>query len=167
MKPYRLKYFIFLFLLLAAFRARSQADNNADNGSTVIIMGTPLGTDNSFGNLSSQAIPPPSNIISQTNVPPPPEQQQLAPKEENIDPTLENGFHMRYQIASPGSVERMTSLGNSSASAYSASASYSSGAKVHHHSSLSEKSFNFKKKFRAWFPKRKKKYRPTLCEKFK
>ena len=164
MKPYKLKYFIFYLLLLIAFRARSQADNNADNGSTVIIMGNPLANDNSLGNLPPSN--PNTNVISQTNVPPPPAQQQLAPIEENIEPTLENGFHMRYQIASPASVERLSTVG-SSAYAGSGGSSYSGGVKAKHHASVSEMSFNFRKKFRAWFPKRKKKYHPTLCEKFK
>lgn len=161
MKFVRFKYSIFWLLLFTAVRARSQADNNADNGSTTVTI---------VGSLVNDSNLPPSNAINQANVPPPPEQQQLAPIEDNIEPTLENGFHMRYQIQSPGSVERMSTLGSSTTSyaGGSAAASVSSGGvKAHHRFTLTEWSFNFKKKCKTWFPHRKKKYHPTLCEKFR
>ncbi|MCW3085221.1 MAG: hypothetical protein JWP12_2587 [Bacteroidetes bacterium] len=157
MKTFRLKYLIFLNLLLVAFRASAQPDNNTNNDATVTIVGNI--PDNNDNNL-------PGNYSTQTtnDQPPPPAQQQLAPKNDNIEPTIENGFHMRYQIQSPGSAERMVSVGSSSAGG----SSVSSGAKSKRHAvSLAERSFNFKKKFKNWCPHRKKKYHPTLCEKFK
>ena len=159
MKTSRLKYLIFLNLLLVAFRASAQPDNNTNNDATVTIVGNI--PDNNDNNL-------PGNYSTQTtnDQPPPPQQQQLAPNADNIEPTLENGFHMRYQIQSPGSAERMTSVGSSGYTAGSSSVA-GSGKSKRHGSTLSEWSFNFKKKFKNWCPHRKKKYHPSLCEKFK
>jgi hypothetical protein len=138
--------------MLAVFCVKSQNDNSE---ATVTIIGNPVENEN-LGNL------PVNNF--QTNQPPPPEQQQYAPKQENIEPTIENGFHMRYQIENPASVERVSNAGTSSSSSYSSSG----GAKSRRHViSMTQRSFNFKKKFKNLMPKRKKKYHPTLCEKFR
>jgi hypothetical protein len=128
-----------------------------DNEATVTIVGNPVNIDNignQFNNVN----------VYQTNDPPPPAQQQFANPDQNIEPTLENGFHMRFQLESPGSVERISGVSSS----YSGgSSSAAAGRSRKHTTSLAQKSFNFKKKLKKWIPERKKKYHPTLCEKFR
>lgn len=150
--------------MLFAMHVHSQS---ANNDAIVTIVGNPVdNTDNNSNQFAN------SNSVNQSNLPPPPAQQEYAPIEQNIEPTLENGFHMRFQLESPGSVERMNTINNSgSATTYApGSSGYSgtSGAKVKRHSAtIAERSFNFKKKMKTVLPKRKKKYHPTLCEKFR
>lgn len=154
-KKLRFKYLIFCSSMFFAFEVFSQSANN-----DAIV--TIIGNDNNDNNVGNQF----SNYTIQNNNPPPPEQQQFAPTNDNIEPTLENGFHMRFQIESPASVERMSSIGSSSG--FSSGGSSSGGLKTKKHSvSIAERSFNFKKKLKNWLPKRKKKYHPTLCEKFR
>jgi hypothetical protein len=153
-KKLKLKYLVFNSLMLVPFGAFCQ-----NNEATVTIVGNPVDNDNQGNQYSNY----------QTNQPPPPAQQELAPLEQNIEPTLENGFHMRFQLESPGSVERLNavSASSSSSSSYSGSGG-GTGLKVKKHSvSMAQRSFNFKKKLKNWMPKRKKTYRPTLCEKFR
>ena len=153
-KNTRLLYCLFCSLFFLSLRVFSQS---ANNDAVVTIIGNPALSnvntlDNNIGNGNYYQ--------QQANEPPAPAQQQFAETNQNVEPSLENGFHMRFQVTSPQSVERVTSYGSSSSS--------SSGAKVKKHAvSLSERSFNFKKKFKNWFPHLKKKYRPTLCEKFR
>ncbi|MCW3071045.1 MAG: hypothetical protein JWO44_935 [Bacteroidetes bacterium] len=160
MKNFRLTYLFFSSFTLASLCGYSQ-----NNEATVTIVGNPVDNDPTGNQFS--------NINYQTNAPPPPPaQQEFAPVNENIEPTLENGFHMRFQIESPGSVERLSGAGtstpSSSGSYYSAGSGGGSGAKVRKRAiSMTERSFNFKKKLKNWMPKRKKKYHPTLCEKFR
>jgi hypothetical protein len=154
-KSIRLKYLIFCSLLPINFCLLAQ-----NNDATITIVGNPLETDNNIGNNFN-------NNASQTVQPPPPSQQQLAPIDQNIEPTLENGFHMRFQLEYPASVERVTTSTASSVS-YSSGGGNSGGMKIKKKSiSMTERSFNFKKKLKNWLPKRKKKYHPTLCEKFR
>lgn len=150
--------------MLFAIEVQSQS---ANNDAIVTIVGNPVDNNDNNGNQFAN-----SNIANQTNLPPPPAQQQYAPIEQNIEPTLENGFHMRFQLESPGSVERLNTVsGSSSATTYAAGSSGysgSGGAKVKRRSAtMAERSFNFKKKVKTVLPKRKKRYHPTLCEKFR
>jgi hypothetical protein len=154
-KRFRLTYLFFLSLILASVCASAQ-----NNEATVTIVGNSVENDNQGSQYSNY----------QSNEPPPPAQQQFAPTVENIEPTLENGFHMRFQIESPGSVERLNPVNSSgsSSSYYSAGSGGGSGMRVKKHSiSMTERTFNAKKKIKNWMPKRKKKYHPTLCEKFR
>lgn len=139
--------------MLFSFSLRAQ-----NNEATVTIVGNPIEADN-IGNNFANAL--------QEKQPPPPVYQQLATTDQNIEPTLENGFHMRFQLESPASVERVTNVGSSSSS-YSSGSGSGGGTKARKHTiSMNERSFNFKKKLKNWLPKRKKKYHPTLCEKFR
>jgi hypothetical protein len=148
---FKFKYLISCCLALISFSAFSQNNEEA----TVTIIGNAI--DNNIGNQFNPV---------QAKEPPPPEQQQYAPINQNIEPTLENGFHMRFQVEGSGSSDRGNSVGSSSVS-YGGSGA-GGGARVHKHSaSLSERTFNFKKKLKNKIPKRKKKYHPTLCEKFR
>lgn len=154
MKKIKIKYLFFHLFVFASICVYSQ-----NNEATVTIVGNPVDNDNNQGNQFQ-------NNRYQSN-PPAPAQQQFAPVNENIEPTLENGFHMRFQIESPGSVERLSGVSSSSAS-YAAGSGGASSVRLKKRSvSLAERNFNLKKKMKNWLPKRKKKYHPTLCEKFR
>ena len=145
MRKFRLKYLVFHFLLLVAFSVHSQS-----NEATVTIIG------NALNNTGNQFNP------VQNNEPPPPEQRQFSTTDQNIEPTLENGFHMRFQVESNAAVKE-----NSMASSGSSSG-IGGGIKAHKRLiNFSQRTFNAKKKIRNKLPKRKKKYHPTLCEKFR
>jgi hypothetical protein len=143
-------YLFFHSFIFASLTAYCQ-----NNEATVTIVGNPVDQGNQYSNAY------------QTNEPPPPAQQQFATTEQNIEPTLENGFHMRFQLESPGSVERINSV-NTASSFSSGSGAGGAGVKVKKRSvSISERTFNVKKKLKNKMPKFKKKYHPTLCEKFR
>jgi hypothetical protein len=157
-KKFKLKYLFFHLFLLASLSAFCQ-----NNEATVTIVGNSSDNDNNGNQYSGNA--------NQTNAPPPPAQQEFAPVDQNIEPTLENGFHMRFQIENPASVERLSSVSSSyagSSSSYSGGGGGGSAVKARKRAvTMTERSFNFKKRLRSWLPKRKKKYHPTLCEKFR
>lgn len=97
----------------------------------------------------------------------PQKDQQLATP-QNIEPTFENGFHIRYDVNEPEKVdERPGSTGYEYAS-IAAGSGGGSGMKVKrkHNASFTERTFHFKKKVKTWIPKRKKKYRPNVCGRF-
>lgn len=145
------------------FAVVSVHSQSANTDAIVTIIGNPADNNVNDNNVNVNYA---NNMANQPKDPPPPQQQQLAPVDQNIEPTLENGFHMRFQIESPGSVERMTSVSTSTGSSGGSAAS--SGGKARKHAvTMAERSFNMKKKLKNWLPKRKKKYHPTLCEKFR
>jgi hypothetical protein len=96
-------------------------------------------------------------------------EQELTAQNQNIEPTLENGFHMRFELNSQQAVEPAIIAGYSmpsNSSSSSASGSSSSGKVKRHSPTMAERTFNAKKRFRSWMPKRKKKYHPHLCGRF-
>jgi hypothetical protein len=148
-----------LFLTGWGLNAKAQAG-------VTIVGGTLNNSNQQLGNSNDQLnvhdfINNDANPYADNNTNPPPSQNQVAGlnKEDNIEPTLENGFHMRFEMTSPSISER-------SGSGYM-SAGGGSGAKAKKHvTTLTERSFNAKKKIRGILPKRKKKYRPHLCGRF-
>ncbi len=93
----------------------------------------------------------------------PPEHQTIINDNQNVVvPSLENGFHMRFEITYAKPAERL-----GGASFATSSYNYEEYEKAEKRTvSLAERKFNAKKKLRKWLPKRKKKYRPTLCGRF-
>ncbi len=146
LKSSSLKYYsIFTFLLLS-FGLLAQPNNQA----VVTIIGDPVGNaEQSNYNPYQQQLnnPPPSQAYAETNV--------------LIEPTLENGFHMRFEVGS----NQSESSFNSKPSLPSSGGSTSVKAKKRQ-PSISERSFNVKKRLKSWLPKRKKRYRPNLCGRF-
>lgn len=144
------KYCAFIALIPISVSVTAQ-QNNYSNQAVVTIIGNPAGENNGTGNdfdLNRGNTNPYSNNVA------PPEQAYQNQTVMLIEPTLENGFHTRMQIgSSQQSYER------------SSSPSYSGEARKHK-TSLSERTFNIKKRFKAWLPKRKKRYRPHLCGRF-
>ena len=94
-------------------------------------------------------------------------QQQLTASNNTIEPSLENGFHVRFEVNSQQAVEPTSIAGFAPVSSANSGSSYSSSGKVKKHgTSISEVAFNIKKKIRSKVPKRKKKYHPHLCGRF-
>ncbi|HRG37528.1 MAG TPA: hypothetical protein PK289_03265 [Bacteroidia bacterium] len=133
---------------------------NGQSGSnaTVTIIGGDAEVENSNPG-------PPSTLQS-----PPVNGAQLA-EPQNIEPTLENSFHIRYRIDTPQKQEEtqaVTEYASISAGGVSISSGSSSGTKAKRRRipTMTERTFNFKKRYRAWMPKHKKKYRPNVCGRF-
>lgn len=144
------KYSAFVALFCAASVTDAQ-QTNTTNQAVVTIIGSPNGenTGNEF-DLNSNT----DNNPYETNAAPPQQQAYDNQTTMLIEPSLENGFHTRMQIAS-----------SQQSYEHSSTPSYSGEARKHK-TSLSEHSFNLKKRLKAWLPKRKKKYRPHLCGRF-
>ena len=158
MAPKPKYYFCTILLFTIALTTFSQ---NVSNNATVTIIGdpvseTPVNTSGSGGNPYINASTPPAN------------DQQLATP-QNIDPTFENGFHIRYDVVESQQVEeRPSSTGYEYASITSGGSSSTGvkSVKKKRVMTMTERSFNLKKRFKAWMPKRKKKYRPNVCGRF-
>ena len=92
---------------------------------------------------------------------------------QNIEPTLENGFHVRFELNQASQeydIQKADNpaviVGISSGSTSSSGGGASVGKPKKHNTTLSERSFNTKKKLKTWLPKRKKRYHPHLCGRF-
>jgi hypothetical protein len=128
----------------------------AQSNNTVTIIGDPVSETSAGGNDSGG-----SNPYSQ-KAPPGKEQELASPR--NIEPTFENGFHIRYEMTEPEkTIERP-----STEYASIAPGSGGSGTRIKkkHVTTFTERTFYFKKKVKTWMPKRKKKYRPNVCGRF-
>lgn len=152
MKSSALKYYsFFLFILLSKVFFAQQ-----DNQSVVTIIGDPIGNDNGSGNNFNP-------YQQQANMPPP-QNQELIQTNMLIEPSLDNGFHMRFEVG----VDQ-TEVNSFSSKPSLSSSSSSGGVSVKvkkRQPSLNERSFNLKKRLKSWLPKRKKRYRPNLCGRF-
>lgn len=96
-----------------------------------------------------------------------PEKDQQLASPQHVEPTFENGFHIRYDVTEPEKVdERAGTTGYEYASI--AAGGGGSGVKVKrkHIITFTERTFTFRKKVKTWMPKRKKKYRPNVCGRF-
>ncbi|MES2286317.1 MAG: hypothetical protein V4547_11565 [Bacteroidota bacterium] len=116
-----------------------------------IIGDDPIQTNNTHDFINT-------NPYNQTEAPP--DQKQQVQKNQNIEPTLENGFHMRFEVSSSQPIAQM---GSSSFS--SAGEDYEKKVK-RRGKKLNERSLNIKKRLKRALPARKKKYRPTICGRF-
>jgi hypothetical protein len=98
-----------------------------------------------------------------------PQMQQEMTQQGNIEPTLENGFHARFELNSPKSEEPLLVAGintSGGSTSHSAGGATSVGKTKRHAPSMTERSFNVKKRLNSWLPKRKKRYHPHLCGRF-
>jgi hypothetical protein len=94
---------------------------------------------------------------------PPQNQKVINDDQEVIIPSIENGFHMRFEITYSKPVERLGGAAYvSSSSEYDDEFQKAKKRTI----SMNERKFNAKKKLRKWLPQRKKKYRPTICGRF-
>lgn len=155
MKSIRLKY---CFLSVVSFLTVSvySQQTNLDNQAVVTIVGdAPDMNNNDVHDFIN------SNPYSENNEP----QIQQQMTVQNIEPTLENGFHIRFELNSSKTEEPIVSSGFSSSSS-SGGGSASVGKTKKHGTTLSERSFNAKKRLKSWLPDRKRRYHPHLCGRF-
>jgi hypothetical protein len=141
-----LKYYSILSFLLLSLGLVAQPNNQA----VVTIIGDPVGNNeqSNFNPYQQQLNnPPPNQEFIQSNV--------------LIEPSLENGFHMRFEVGSTASENSFSSKPSLPASGGSASVKAKK-----RQPTMSERSFNVKKRLKSWLPKRKKRYRPNLCGRF-
>jgi hypothetical protein len=134
--------------LVTIVALNTYAQQTKVNKAIVTIIGDP-----------AQSNPNPS---AENNIP---AQQQATHPNQTIEPTLENGFHMRFEVNSNQYVAHGGSLSGSSNSSNSSSGS-TSGKIKKHSTTMKERCFNLKKRIRTWLPERKKKYSPHLCSRF-
>jgi hypothetical protein len=152
----KLKYCFSCFLLLSFFVLQAQESNNQ---SVVTIIGDePDEPENAENFLNTN----PYNQSSD-----PPVNQTIVNDDQKVAAApLEKGVHIRFEVNYTHPAERL------SANSYAGTA-YNGNSYMDYEDSvkrknvtLAERRFNMKKRFRKWFPARKKKYRPTLCGRF-
>lgn len=156
----RFKYCFSIVFCLPAFAVFSQT-NAQGNQSVVTIVGDAPQTNND--NDPNDFIN--SNPYTETNEP----QIQQQTTAQNIEPTLENGFHIRFELNQASQeyiVKQPDPTSVSSGFTSSGGGSASVGKTRKHGTSMEERTFNTKKKMKRWLPKRKKRYRPHLCGRF-
>ncbi len=152
----KLKYYFSCFLLLSFIVLQAQESNNQ---SMVTIIGDepdePENTQDFLNtNPYNQSISPPVN------------QSIVNDDQKAVVAPLDKGVHIRFEVNYLHPAERLG--GNSYAgTAYNGNSYTDYEDKVKRRNvSFAERKFNMKKRFRKWFPARKKKYRPTLCGRF-
>ena len=152
----RLRYCLSGALTFVSISAFSQQNNQANQAMVTIVGDAPeVNNVNDFVNTNPS--------VENNNEPQ--IQQQLTAQNTNIEPTLDNGFHARFEVNSQQAVEPTSIAGFAPVS--SAGTSFaSSGKSKRHFTTMAEHSFNTKKKIRSVLPKRKKKYHPHLCGRF-
>ena len=146
----RLKYYLFCSLTFSVLYLKAQ-ESNENNQAVVTIIGDELDQSTNTNDFVN------TNPYEQPKEPP--DRHQKIQKNQDIEPTLENGFHMRFEVSFSDPSKK---IGSSSAS----SSNNDSGKVKKRGIKLAERSFNAKKRFRKWLPARKKRYRPTLCGRF-
>ncbi len=147
----RLKYYLFCSLFLGICCLKAQEPNENSQAVISIIGDDPIQTNNTHDFINT-------NPYYQEKAPP--GQNQKVQKNENIEPTLENGFHMRFEVSSFQPIEQMGS------SSFSSTADDYEKNDKKRAIKITERKINVKKRLKRIFPTRKKRYRPTLCGRF-
>jgi hypothetical protein len=147
----RFKYYLLCLLLVSSLFSKAQEPNDNNQAVITIIGDDPPESSNAHDFVNTNPYTPPVD---------PPDKQQKVQKNQNIEPTLENGFHMRFEVsfAEPIGGEKEPSI-----IATADDSDISVNKKV---PTLTQRTINFKKRLKKWFPARKKKYKPTLCGRF-
>ena len=158
----RFKYCLSVILGLVAFAVNSQP-NTQSNQAVVTIVGDASEANNDVHDFINSN---PYNEINEPQI-----QQQMTA--QNIEPTLENGFHIRFELNQASQEYNIKkadspslSSGFASGSSSSSGGSASVGKTKKHTTTLDERTFNASKRLKSWLPKRKKRYRPHLCGRF-
>lgn len=154
------KYCLSGMLSLIAFTVFSQQGNQSNQAVVTIVGNAP---DNNVGNSDND----PNDFInsnpySENNAP----QMQQQMTSQNIEPTLENGFHIRFELNSNKTEEQIISSSLTASTSPSSGGGASVGKAKKHSATLAERTFNTKKRLKTWLPKRKKRYHPHLCGRF-
>ena len=146
MNTKQFKYCLSGTLSLIAVSVNSQPTGNQSNQAVVTIVGNAPADNlgNSYHNDPNDFIN--SNPYSENNEP----QQQQQMTSQNIEPTLENGFHIRFELNSQKTEEEI--LASSLTASTSSSSSSGGGASVarakKHSPSIAERTFNTKKRLK-------------------
>jgi hypothetical protein len=144
-------------------------ENNQGNQAVVTIVGDAPNQMN-YQNYDNHDFITNTNPYNQNEEPQ--LQQELNVQNNNIEPTLENGFHLRFDVNSDKNTEPVNIAGismdhTSLKAGSSTSTSSSSSAKPKRKAiGMTERKFNAKKRLKSWLPHRKKKYHPHLCGRF-
>ena len=146
----RLKYYLFCSLILGVLHLKAQEPNENSQAVVTIIGNEPEQSTNTNDFVNTNPYEQPKA---------PSDKHQQVQKNQNIEPTLENGFHMRFEVSfsEPSKQSGLSSVSSSD---------NDSGKVKKRGIKFAERSFNAKKRLRKWFPHRKKRYRPTLCGRF-
>lgn len=153
-----LKYFLSISFFALTLVCNAQAPIQEEEQQSVITIVGNSGNNN-YQEIPQQYI----NTVNYQSENTPPEKGVLSNQEpQYIEPTLENGFHMRFTVEAESPKPSNDRLGSSG---YTSTAG-SGLTKTRKSGSASKHKFNLKKKLKCWFPKRKKKYRPNLCVDF-
>lgn len=151
MKTSRSKYFLSCFIMLISCYLNAQPNNdNNQNQALIMVIGNPVQTDNSNDFINTDPYPQSNNPVVQ---------QQSSHDKTTIEPTLENGFHARFELGSSQSVDKMSSAPYFPSDGNMEKIKKSSF-------SFKEFKFNIKKRLKAWLPQRPKRYRPHRCGRF-
>ena len=145
------KYYLFCPLLICIACVKAQESNENSQAVISIIGDDPIQTNNTHDFINT-------NPYEQVEAPP--DQKQKVQKNQHIEPTLENGFHMRFEVSSFQPIEQM---GSSSFS--SRQEEYGRRSKKRE-KGFNERAINAKKRLKRMLPARKKRYRPYLCGRF-
>ncbi|HEY0030521.1 MAG TPA: hypothetical protein VGC65_07175 [Bacteroidia bacterium] len=160
MKSISVKYILLSSIALITASAFSQQTNQA---MVTIVGDVPDANQGNLVNTGNEAHDfINSNPYSENNEPQ--IQQQLT--SQNIEPTLENGFHIRFELNSSKTEEPLLASGLTASASSSSGGTASVGKTKKHSPSLAERSFNTKKRLKSWLPERKKRYHPHLCGRF-
>ena len=159
----RFKYCLSSALSLIAISVYSQETNDGNQAVVTIVGDAPQANNDPHDFINS-------NPYTENNEP----QIQQQVSEQNIEPTLENGFHMRFELNQASQEYNIQKADNpvgvAGISSGSSSSSGGGGASVgktkKRNTTMSERSFNAKKRLKTWLPKRKKRYHPHLCGRF-
>lgn len=153
MSAIRLTYVVFCLMTVCVTSLQAQDSN--DQSVVTIIGDDPIEANNTHDFVNT-------NVYNPNNTPPK-GQKVINDDQAVIIPSIENGFHMRFEMTYSKPAERLGGAAFVSSN-YAYEDDFENGKK--HSASLSERKFNAKKKLNKWFPKRKKKYRPTICGRF-
>ena len=146
-----LKYYLFCSLLFCIVCLKAQEANGNSQAVISIIGDDPIQSNNTHDFINT-------NPYNQSEAPP--DQKQKVQKNQNIEPTLENGFHMRFEISSFQPIEQM---GSSSFSSFEDD--YEKNVK-RRGKKLNERNLNIKKRIKRALPTSNKRFRPYLCGRF-
>lgn len=158
----RFKYCWSVAFFLLAFAVFSQTNAQGNQAVVTIVGDAPSINSNDDPNDFIN-----SNPYGEVNEP----QIQQQMTAQNIEPTLENGFHIRFELNQASqeyNIKKADPAGLSSGftSTSSGGGSASVAKTKKHATSIEERTFNTKKKMKRWLPKRQKRYRPHLCGRF-
>ena len=147
----RLKYYFFCSFLIFVLCLKAQNPNDGSQAVINIIGDEPVQSNNASDFINTNPYPTPKE---------PPGKHQKLQEKQIIEPSLENGFHVRFEMSYDQPFDQGGGASISSGSGDGSTKVKKRGKK------LIERSINTKKRIRRWFPARKKKYRPTMCGRF-